>query len=580
MADVAALMREALAHEAEGRGDEARALYEQVVAADAGHPGALLKLGLLARAARRGNEAEGLLLRAIDAVRGRGASPLAARLALTELRCESMPADALAWTSLGATLMEIELASAAARDVRPAPIERALAAFERAVALAPRSPSALAQLAMAARYACRWDRGAECVRALAELAVDPALPLPVSPVMAAVLIEDPALQSRAIADFSTQALPAAVTRPPAVLGQRGSRLRVGYVSADFHEHATAHLAAGLFEHHDRTRVTTFAYALDRDDRSAMRRRLVAAFDGWRDCAQADDAAVARAIADDALDVLVDLKGHTQDARPGILAKRPAPVQIHYLGFPGTLAYAAIDAQVADAIVVPPGEEIHYREAILRLPHCYQANDRGRPLPPAAARRNVGLPDDAIVLVSFNQAYKLDRRFVALWLDALADHARAVLWLTVPHAVAREAILSEAAACGVAAHRIVFAPVARQSDHLARLRCADLALDVLPYGSHTTGSDALWCGVPLLTLTGRTFAGRVGTSLVTAAGLPQLATSTIDDYRATLQRLLRDREELAQHRAHLERERYELPLFDTARFTRDFETMLGVAVNRR
>jgi predicted O-linked N-acetylglucosamine transferase (SPINDLY family) len=434
-----------------------------------------------------------------------------------------MPADALAWAGLGATLMEIELASPAARDVRPAPIERALAAFERAVALAPRSPSALAQLAMAARYACRWDRSAECVRALAELALDPATPLVVSPVMAAVLIEDPALQARAIADFSTQALPPAATRPPTAVRQRGSRLRVGYVSADFHEHATAQLAAGLFEHHDRARVTTFAYALDRDDGSAMRRRLVAAFDGWRDCAHADDVAVARAIADDALDVLVDLKGHTQDARPGILAKRPAPVQIHYLGFPGTLAYAAIDAQVADAIVVPAGDEIHYREAILRLPHCYQANDRKRPLPPAAARESVGLRNDAIVLVSFNQAYKLDRRFVALWLDALADHARAVLWLTVPHAIAREAILSEAAARGISGERIVFAPVARQVDHLARLRCADLALDVLPYGSHTTGSDALWCGVPLLTLTGRTFAGRVGTSLVTAAGLPQLAT---------------------------------------------------------
>jgi len=573
VSEAASLMRLALAHEAAGRAPEARALYDAILADDPTHPGALLRLGLQDRAQGRGDEAKAWLERAAASASQRGASPFAARLALAELECERHPDAASSWLALGGALMEIELASRAAREVRPAALERALEAVERALALAPDSPAVLAQAAMALRYACEWDRAEACMRALDALASGAAQPLVVSPMMAAALIDDPDAQARAIAAYSTHALPAAKPAAPAFVRDRGTPLRVGYLSADFHEHATAHLAAGLFEQHDRGRVTTFAYALDRDDGSATRKRLVAAFDHWRDASAASDDAAAALIAADRLDVLVDLKGHTQGSRLGILASRPAPVQIHYLGFPGTLAYGAIDAQVADAIVVPPGEERHYRERIVRLPHCYQVNDGSRPLPPAASRGSAGLPDDALVLVSFNQAYKLAWRFVDAWLDALARHPKAVLWLNVPHALARENIAAAAAARGVARERIVFAPFAKQADHLARLRCADLALDVLPYGSHTTGSDALWCGVPLLTVTGETFAGRVGTSLVHAAELGALATPSFDAYRAKLDALLRDGDELAAHRAHLERERRALPLFDTPRFARDFETML-------
>jgi predicted O-linked N-acetylglucosamine transferase (SPINDLY family) len=235
--------------------------------------------------------------------------------------------------------------------------------------------------------------------------------------MAAALIDDAGLQRRAIADFAAAALPPPAPaaplprRAPAAIRERGSRLRVGYLSADFHEHATAHLAAGLFERHDRARVAAFAYALDRDDGGPMRARLRRAFGGWRDLASADDGEAADAIAADRLDVLVDLKGHTQGSRLGVLATRPAPVQIHYLGFPGTLAWDAIDALVADAIVVPPGEERHYAETVLRLPRCYQVNDCGRPRPPAPSRASVGLPERGLVLASFNQGYKLVRPFL-------------------------------------------------------------------------------------------------------------------------------------------------------------------------
>ena len=494
---------------------------------------------------------------------------------------ELAPMEAERWLALAGLLMEIELASPSARrDARSAPLARAIEAIERALLLAPDAPAVLAQAAMTYRYACEWARAQSCEDALANAGADRSRPFVVSPMIATALLADPALQARAIRTFVAQTLPRAATRDsaPPFVRERGNALRVGYLSADFHEHATAHLAAGLFEMHDRSQVTTFAYALDSDDGSEMRKRLVRAFPHWRDLRSLTDDAAASMIADDALDVLVDLKGHTQGSRIGILARRPAPVQIHYLGFPGTIAHESIDAQVADAIVVPPIDERNYDERVLRVPVCYQVNDRNRPLPPAASRAQAGLPERGLVLVSFNQTYKLGRAFVDLWLDVLAGHDDAVLWLNVPHALARANLRAAAVARQVAPERIVFAPFAQQSDHLARLRCADLALDVLPYGSHTTGSDALWCGVPLLTLTGTAFAGRVGTSLVHAVGLPELAVDSMDAYRDTLHALAHDRERLAAHKAHLERERYSVTLFDTERFTRDFERLLELATS--
>ncbi len=485
------------------------------------------------------------------------------------------PAEVERWLALAAMLMEIELASPKVReDAAVTPLQRAMETIEQALTLAPAAPAVLAQAAMTFRYACAWDRVAACEASLADAARDPARPFAVSPMIAAAVIAEPATQARAIRDFVAQTmLRSQEVEAVPYVKQRGAALRVGYLSADFHEHATAHLIAGMFEAHDRARVTTFAYALDSDDGSAMRQRLVRAFDHWRDVRDASDEDASALIARDSLDVLVDLKGHTSGSRIGILARRPAPHQIHYLGFPGTIAHPAIDAQVADAIVVPPGDEKHYDEQVLRLPVCYQVNDRARPLPAAPDRSAVGLPAQGLVLVCFNQTYKLARAFVDAWLDVLSRHADAVLWLNVPHAIARRNLRAAAQARGVAPERIVFAPIVPQPEHLARLRCADLALDVLPYGSHTTGSDALWCGVPLLTLTGETFAGRVGTSLVNAVNLPELAVSSMDAYCDALEELATDRARLAHYKAHLERERCRLPLFDTQRFTREFEALL-------
>ncbi|MFO1322712.1 MAG: hypothetical protein U1F15_01470 [Burkholderiales bacterium] len=535
----------------------------------------------------------------------RSAGAFAAAVEAFGVAAQAAPGDPVAWMALGNACMEAELALVHAARTRTAAapdnlLEHAMDAFARAATLAPGDVESHAHLAMAARYACAWPRAEPALRTLAQrFAADPAR-FRCSPMTAVALLDDAQAQRAAIAGWSAEHMPAPAAPPEgsprtalraappggrepwggpaALIKHRGTPLRVGYLSTDFHDHATAHLAAGLFERHDRARVESFAYACDADDGSAMRRRLLGAFDHWRDVRDATDDAAARLIAGDALDVLVDLKGHTHGSRIDILARRPAPVQLHYLGFPGTIAYDGVDAIVADAIVAPPGSEAEFAERVLRLPRCYQVNDDRRPLPPAPARSEVGLPDAALVLACFNQTYKLTQPFFDAWLDVLREHDDAVLWLAVPHALARRNLLAAAAGAGVAAGRIVFAPIVGQAAHVARLRCADLALDVLPYGSHTTGSDALWAGVPLATCVGGTFAGRVGASLCDAVGLPELAASSLPAYASLVRALAADRARLARCRDHLSSQRARLPLFDTAGFTRDFERLLEGAAN--
>ena len=514
------------------------------------------------------------------ALRARGARDAA--VAAFDESVRFAPGNAQAWFALGNACMEAwqrHVDRAAAGNVAEAaydPLAGALVAFARAAALAPDALDIQVHRAMAARYACAWADADDAEAAIARLAATAPERLACEPMSAVALIADPELQRKAIEGWTRANLPAPAA-PPAV-GRRGTRLRVGYLSSDLHDHATAHLAAGMFELHDRSRFEVFAYAADRDDGSAMRKRLRAAFEHWRDVRELTDADAAKLIADDALDVLVDLKGHTHGSRLAILGSRPAPVQLHYLGFPGTLGYGAVDGTIVDAIVAPEGCEAEFAEAVLRMPGCYQVNDHRRVLPARPERSSVGLPERGLVLACFNQTYKLTERFVATWMEALREHPDTVLWLTVPHAHARRHLVAFAETSGIAGDRLIFAPVVPQPAHLARLRCADLALDVLPYGSHTTGSDALFAAVPLLTCRGTTFAGRVGASLCAAVGLAELVTESPADYSALLRALCADRARLGHYRDHLERERTRLPLFDTETFTRGFERLLEAAAN--
>jgi predicted O-linked N-acetylglucosamine transferase (SPINDLY family) len=463
-------------------------------------------------------------------------------------------------------------------------LPEAIEAFARAVSIAPRLTPARANLLLALREACDWPRMGRAEAELLVLLGDPGADPRCPPYVTLLSIAHPAQQCEMIRRWSAARLPAAtpgttsvnartIRSAPATIATRGTRLRVGYLSSDLHDHATARLTAGLFERHDGRRFEVYAYSHGPDDGSALRRRLQRAFEHWVDLAALDDEAAAHRISADGIDVLVDLKGHTDGARPGILARRPAPLQIHYLGFPGTIGLDDVDALVADPIVVPEGDDAHYAERVIRLPRCYQVNDRDRLLPAASGRASLGLPEQAVVLACFNAPHKLSPGFFRAWLAALTACDDAVLWLYAPHPTTRAHLIGEAAQAGLAAERIVFAPAADHAEHIARLRAADLALDLLPYGSHTTGSDALWAGVPMLSATGATFAGRVGASLLQAVALEELVAGSLADYVETLVTLVRDHERLHAYRDHLERSRLELPLFDTEAFTRDWERML-------
>jgi predicted O-linked N-acetylglucosamine transferase (SPINDLY family) len=452
--------------------------------------------------------------------------------------------------------------------------EAAAVWFARAVDATPGLTPALADLVHARQYLCAWD-GLDALEArLAATLDDPHADPRLSPFITLSLHFSPAQQLAAARRWSGATLPA--VGAPAVITARGDRLRIGYLSSDFRDHATGRLMVGLIEAHDRRRIDVFGYGYGRGAYSPLRRRIVAAFDQWRDLGGAGDADIAAAIRADRIDVLIDRKGHTRGGRLAALAERPATVQLHYMSFPATLGYHAIDGLIADAIVVPPGDDAHYHERVFRLPRCYFVTDSARTLPDRAARGDHGLADDAIVLACLNQAYKLTPAMFAIWMDALRAAPRAMLWLLATHPRAQANLRAEAIRSGVEAHRLAFAPEVDQDAHIARLRSADLALDTLPYGSHTTGVDALWGGVPLLTCRGATFAGRVGASLLAAVDLNELVTEDADAYRERLVELVTHPDRLRDYAAHLERGRKTFPLFDTRGFAGDFERLLADA----
>lgn len=360
----------------------------------------------------------------------------------------------------------------------------------------------------------------------------------------------------------------------------GERLRVGYISADFGRHATSFLVAEVFERHDRERFEVTAISLRQSDGSAMRERLERAFDRFVDAHELSDSETAQAIADLGIDILVDLGGYTIDARPSVLALRPAPLQLSYLCFPGTLGAPFIDYLVADPFLIPEAARADYSEKILYLPDTYQPNDSRRETATGPlSRADAGLPEAAFVFCNFNNGQKLTAAFFDIWLRLLARVEGSVLWLKGGTEAYERNLRERAAAHGIASERLVFAPWAEQSAHLQRLALADLCLDNLPYNAHTTASDALWAGLPLVSCVGQTFAGRVAGSLLGAAGFPQLATDSPAAYEALALALATDPPRLAALRAELATARGHCALFDTATYTRHLENGFAAAWER-
>ena len=352
------------------------------------------------------------------------------------------------------------------------------------------------------------------------------------------------------------------------------RLRLGYLSADFHAHATTFLLAEVLELHDRNRFETIGYSLGPDDGTSASRRIRGAFDRLRDLRTLPAEEAARTIAADSVDILVDLKGYTKFNGVGILALRPAPVQVNWLGYPGTMGCERLaDYIVGDPVVTPPSHAPFYSETLALMPHSYQPNDRQRRIAPPTTREAHGLPEKGFVFCSFNQGYKITPELFGLWARLLASLPGSVLWLLEDdRGPARENLLREAALRGISPERIIFAGRLPLADHLARLRLADLMLDTFPCTSHTTASDALWAGLPLVTRLGETFAARVAGSLLHAAGLPQLAVASFEGYFDLALDLATRPGKLAALKDRLEGSRLTCPLFDSARFTRDLERL--------
>jgi len=350
--------------------------------------------------------------------------------------------------------------------------------------------------------------------------------------------------------------------------EHSGKIRIGYLSGEFREQATAILMVGLYERHDRTRFEITAIDNGSADNSTMSARLKQAFDQWIDIGALSDAAAAEKIRAAGINILVNLNGWFGKHRMGVFAHRPAPVQVNYLGFPGTLGAPTMDYIIADRIVIPEGEDRFYDEAVVTLPGSYQVNDdRGREIAPTPTRTEAGLPERGFVFCNFNQSYKLTPDTFAGWMRILKQVDGSVLWLLDAVAPFAHNIRRHAQSHGVAGERILFAPDRPPAQHLARLSLADLFLDGLPYNAHTTASDALWAGVPLITLRGTAFPGRVAASLLQAAELPELITENQDDYEALALKLATDAAALAKIKQKLTRNS---PLFDTDLFRRRIE----------
>ncbi|HEX7873695.1 MAG TPA: tetratricopeptide repeat protein [Sphingobium sp.] len=401
----------------------------------------------------------------------------------------------------------------------------------------------------------------------------------VEPFVALTFVDDPAVQLKRsqVHEQTLLTKPAAPFDFPAK--KPGEKIRIGYFSADFHNHATLYLLAGMLREHDRDAFEIRAYSYGTLN-GEMRNEIMPFVDSFVDIrGMTDEQAVAQA-REDGLDIAVDLKGYTRDARMALFAMRMAPVQIAYIGYPGSVGGAEIDYIIADHVVIPEGDEHHYSERVIRIPGSYQANDNRRAIGTCPNdRTRLGLPATGFVFCCFNQSYKIGPQEFDIWMRLLHQVEGSVLWLIKSNDWSDDNLRKEAQARGIDPARLVFAEKVEQAPHLARQRHADLFLDTFAVNAHTTTSDALWGGLPVLTLMGRQFAARVAASLLHAIDLPDLVTTTTADYEAKALELARSPDKLAALRARLEANRLTTPLFDTVTHTRHIESAYRAAHQR-
>ena len=454
----------------------------------------------------------------------------------------------------------------------------AAAGYERLISAVPDFPYALGNLVLARAWCCDWKK---CTDDRARLDMEiMAGKRAMSPHGGTLILDDANAQLRCASIWVADRCPPSAS--PLWRGEvyRHEKIRVAYLSADFYAHATAFLIAGVFEAHDRNRFEISLVSFGRDDQSEMRSRLARGCGRFIDAAAKSDMEIAAMLRRMEIDIAVDLKGFTEGCRPGIFAQRPAPLQINYLAHPGTMGADYLDYIIADAVVIPPEHRSHYSERIAYLPDCYQANDSKRRMKQKSlTRAGAGLPEVGFVFACFNNSYKITPAIFDIWMRLLGAVDGSVLWLLEDNATAVAHLKAEAEARGVSASRLIFALRINAEDHLARQTLADLFLDTLPCTAHTTASDALFAGLPLLTVLGTTFAGRVAASILRAIGLPELVAPSLADYENRALSLARDSAMLADIKQKLARNRETSPLFDTAHFTRNLEAAFQIMWDR-
>ncbi len=456
--------------------------------------------------------------------------------------------------------------------------EAARSRYERALALDPTLDQARGLLWFLEMQVCDWPRAAAEAAAVEAALARGETPTPPFPVLA--MADAPALH-RAVAErYAAAVYPAHDTLGAIPVRPPGERIHIGYYSGDYENHPVMHLIAGVFEAHNRSEFELTAFSFGRDAADDMRLRVTESFDRFIDCRAMSDADVARMSRDSGVDIAVDLTGYTRDRRTGVFSYRAAPAQAGFLGYPGTMGAPYFDYIIADPTVIPDQARAFYPEKAARLPHSYQCNDRKRASSGRTfTRSELGLPAAGFVFCCFNNNYKITIEIFDAWAAILARAPDAVLWLMEDNPQAAAHLRAAAMVRGIDPARLVFAARMSTPDHLARHAHADLFLDTFPYTAHTTASDALWMGVPVLTRPGQSFASRVAASLLNAIGLPELIAATPADYEDMAVAFAAGGRDLAAVKSKLARNRLSTPLFDTLAFTRHLEAVYQVMAER-